>query len=58
MRMRDYTAPLIVIAEFPDESGRAHALKAGVTCVLGKPFAAPNLIAGLEAGAAPTPSQK
>jgi FixJ family two-component response regulator len=32
MRMRGYAAPFIVITAFPDESVRAHALKAGATC--------------------------
>ena len=44
MRARGHTAPFIFITAFPDESVRARALKAGATCFLAKPFAAPSLI--------------
>jgi FixJ family two-component response regulator len=49
MRMRGYVVPFIFSTAFPDESIRARALKAGATCFLAKPFAAPNLIACLDA---------
>jgi FixJ family two-component response regulator len=49
MRARGYDAPFIFITAFPDEGVRARALKAGATCFLAKPFAAPSLIRCLDA---------
>jgi FixJ family two-component response regulator len=48
MRARGHSAPFIFITAFPDESIRARALKAGATCFLAKPFAAPSLIKCLD----------
>ena len=48
MRARGYRAPFIFITAFPDESVRARAMRAGATCFLAKPFAAPNLIKCLD----------
>jgi FixJ family two-component response regulator len=48
MRAQGYTAPFIFITAFPEESVRAHALKAGAICFLAKPFAAPELINCIE----------
>ena len=53
MRMRGYAAPFIIITAFPDESVREGALKAGAIGFLAKPFAAPKLIACLDAALAP-----
>lgn len=54
MRAKGYNAAFIFITAFPDENLRARAMKAGATCFLAKPFAAPTLIgcldAALEAG--------
>ena len=49
LRARGYRAPFIFITAFPDEGVRARAMKAGATCFLAKPFAAPNLIKCLDA---------
>jgi FixJ family two-component response regulator len=49
MRRRGYAAPCIVITAFPDDSVRASALQAGAAGFLTKPFAAPSLIACLDA---------
>ena len=49
MRKRGHSAPFIFITAFPDESVRVRALKAGATCFLSKPFAAPSLIKCLDA---------
>jgi FixJ family two-component response regulator len=48
MRAQGYNVPFIFITAFPEESIRAHALKAGAICFLAKPFAAPVLIDCLE----------
>ena len=48
MRARGHCAPFIFITAFPDESIRARALRAGATCFLAKPFAAPSLIKCLD----------
>ena len=48
MRAKGYNAPFIFITAFPDEGLRARAMKAGATCFLAKPFAAPTLIGCLE----------
>jgi DNA-binding response OmpR family regulator len=48
MRAQGYAAPFIFITAFPEESVRARALKAGATCFLAKPFAAPELITCIE----------
>lgn len=48
MRAKGYNAPFIFITAFPDENLRARAMKAGATCFLAKPFAAPTLIRCLE----------
>jgi FixJ family two-component response regulator len=53
MRTRGHGAPFIFITAFPDESVRARALKAGATCFLAKPFAAPSLIKCLDAALEP-----
>jgi FixJ family two-component response regulator len=44
MRTQGSSAPFILITAFPEESVRARALRAGATCFLAKPFAAPVLI--------------
>jgi FixJ family two-component response regulator len=49
MRAQGYTLPFIFITAFPEENVRARALKAGATCFLAKPFAAPALISCIEA---------
>ena len=49
MRAQGYGAPFIFITAFPEENVRARALKAGATCFLAKPFAAPELITCVEA---------
>ena len=49
MRAKGHNAPFIFITAFPDENLRARAMKAGATCFLAKPFAAPTLIRCLEA---------
>jgi FixJ family two-component response regulator len=49
LRTRGYQAPFIFITAFPDEGVRARAMKAGATCFLAKPFAAPKLIKCLDA---------
>jgi FixJ family two-component response regulator len=49
MRRRGYAMPFIFITAFPDESVRAHALKAGARGFFTKPFALPDLIACLNA---------
>jgi FixJ family two-component response regulator len=49
MRAKGHNAPFIFITAFPDENVRARAMKAGATCFLAKPFAAPTLIRCLEA---------
>jgi FixJ family two-component response regulator len=49
MRARGYTLPFIFITAFPEESVRARALRAGAISFLAKPFAAPELIACVEA---------
>jgi FixJ family two-component response regulator len=49
MRAKGNTLPFIFITAFPEESVRARALKAGAICFLAKPFAAPELIAWVEA---------
>jgi len=56
IRIRGYAAPFIVITASSDESVRARALKAGVTCFLTKPFATPTLIACLDAALLQRPS--
>ena len=56
MRMRGYATPFIVITAFPDESVRARTLKANATYFLTKPFAAPILIACLDAALLQRPS--
>jgi len=48
MRAKGHDAPFIFITAFPDEGVRARALKAGATCFLAKPFAAPSLISCLD----------
>jgi FixJ family two-component response regulator len=48
MRTKGFNAPFILITAFPEESIRARALKAGATCFLAKPFAAPTLITCVE----------
>jgi FixJ family two-component response regulator len=48
MRAKGHNAPFIFITAFPDENLRARAMKAGATCFLAKPFAAPTLIRCLE----------
>jgi FixJ family two-component response regulator len=48
MRAQGYTAPVIFITAFPEESVRARALKAGAICLLAKPFAGPALIGCVE----------
>ena len=48
MRAQGYKVPFIFITAVPEESIRAHALKAGAICFLAKPFAAPVLIDCLE----------
>ncbi|WP_168213112.1 MULTISPECIES: response regulator transcription factor [unclassified Bradyrhizobium] len=48
MRAQGYTAPVIFITAFPEESVRARALKAGAICFLGKPFAGPALVSCVE----------
>jgi FixJ family two-component response regulator len=48
IRAEGYAAPFIFITAFPEESVRARALKAGATCFLAKPFAAPVLIDCIE----------
>jgi FixJ family two-component response regulator len=48
MRTKGFSAPFILITAFPEESIRARALKAGATCFLAKPFAAPTLITCVE----------
>jgi FixJ family two-component response regulator len=53
MRMQGYAVPFIFITAFPDESVRAHALKAGASGFFAKPFAMPKLIACLHAALAP-----
>ncbi|MBV8918290.1 response regulator transcription factor [Bradyrhizobium sp.] len=52
MRMQGRTTPFIFITAFPDESVRAHALKAGAMSFLAKPCATPNLIACINAALA------
>jgi len=37
--------PTVLITAYPDEGARAHALKAGVTCFLTKPFSAEDFLA-------------
>jgi FixJ family two-component response regulator len=49
LRAQGYAAPFIFITAFPEESVRSRALKAGATCFLAKPFAAPELITCVEA---------
>jgi FixJ family two-component response regulator len=49
MRAQGHLAPVIFITAFPEESVRAAALKAGASCFLAKPFAAPALIDCVEA---------
>jgi FixJ family two-component response regulator len=49
LRARGYQAPFILITAFPDEGVRVRAMKAGAIGFLGKPFAAPSLIACLDA---------
>ena len=49
MRAQGYAAPFIFITAYPDESVRAHALKAGARGFFAKPFVAPNLIACVDA---------
>jgi FixJ family two-component response regulator len=48
LRATGYAAPFIFITAFPDESVRSRAMKAGATCFLAKPFAAPALIQCLD----------
>src|ERR1700686_1138681 len=49
MRAQGYAVPFIFITAFPEESGRARALKAGAIGFLAKPFAEPALISCVEA---------
>jgi FixJ family two-component response regulator len=49
MRTQGHGVPFIFITAFPEESVRARALKAGAIYFLAKPFAAPELVACVEA---------
>jgi FixJ family two-component response regulator len=49
MHAQGYTVPFVFITAFPEESIRAHALRAGAIGFLAKPFAAPALINCVEA---------
>jgi FixJ family two-component response regulator len=53
MRAKGHDAPFIFITAFPDENLRERAMKAGATCFLAKPFAAPTLIRCLETAVKP-----
>jgi FixJ family two-component response regulator len=44
LRARGYRVPFIFFTAFPDEKTRAHALAAGATCYLTKPFDGDSLI--------------
>jgi FixJ family two-component response regulator len=49
MHAQGYKVPFVFITAFPEESIRAHALRAGAIGFLAKPFAAPALINCVEA---------
>jgi FixJ family two-component response regulator len=48
VRAQGYVSPFIFITAFPEESIRAHAVKAGAICLLAKPVSGPALINGVE----------
>jgi FixJ family two-component response regulator len=49
MHAQGFNVPFVFITAFPEESIRAHALRAGAIGFLAKPFAAPALINCVEA---------
>jgi FixJ family two-component response regulator len=53
MRVQGHAALFIIITAFPSDGIRASALQAGAIGFFAKPFAAPNLIACLDAALTP-----